>query len=247
MVMGLTPELVRRLLRLELGHAAVEGAWTWQQPCACTFKTALVPAANQDWWKAVMAHSPFGASCVRLHWPYLGATVAARTAQAVPPRNGGMTAEQVDTLISGTWGKAMGKMRTRSLTLYDAHASPGRRAAAWNAYIVSLIPYPAHYVPPSATLERAMKSHFRTAVGLAGTHWIPDHVLSGLGFRFQIPGCPKCPVSTARGLAALAHARDDVWGPAPAKRRALTRWNKLRRWAAGYTAPPCIRGEERPP
>ena len=158
----------------------------------------------------VMARAPFGSSCVQLQWPYLGAAVVSRTDGPVPPRGGAMTAPQVNALITGTWGKALGKMRMRSLTLYEAHASPGRRAAAWNACIASLVPYPAHYVLPSATLERSMRAQFRTALGLAGTHWIPDHILTGLGFRFQMAGCPKCPVSLARSLAALAHARDDV-------------------------------------
>eukprot|EP00959_Pyramimonas_sp_CCMP1952_P380617 7974494-Pyramimonas_sp.AAC.1 len=130
-------------------------------------------------------------------------------------------------MITGTWGKAMGKMRTRALALYDARASPGRRAAAWNARVASLIPYPAHYVPPSPALEKSMTFQLRLAIGLASTHWAPGHILTGLGFKFQMPGCPNCPVALARSTSALAHALGDARGPTPAKRRALTRWNKL--------------------
>ena len=241
LVVGLVPDLVKRLIEHDLGADAVAGAWIWQTQCRCKFKTALVPAGGQEWWKAVMSTSSFGASCVRLMWPYLGAMVAARTSDDTPPRRGGMTASQVDAMIAGTWGKAMGKMRTRSLTLHDAHASPGRRAAVWNAYIASLVPYPAQYTPASPAIERSMRAHLRTAIGLAGTHWVPDFVLTGLGLRYQVPGCPKCPVSLGRGLAALAHARGEVWGPRPARRRALTRWNKLTRWAQGQPTLPCPR------
>ena len=109
-------------------------------------------------------------------------------------------------------------MTARALVLNDAHASPGRQAAAWNAYIASVVPYPARYVAPTATLETSMTSHLRLAIGLAGTKWAPVYVFAGISMRFQIPGCPA-----AWAIAAPARARGGVWGPVPAQRRARAR------------------------
>ena len=87
-IKGLTPDLVRRIIRASLGDDALEGSWTWHEPCRCNFKTALVPAAAEDWWKTLMAKSPFGASCVKKAWPYLGAPVTARCNGPVAPPMG---------------------------------------------------------------------------------------------------------------------------------------------------------------
>eukprot|EP00959_Pyramimonas_sp_CCMP1952_P455308 9471367-Pyramimonas_sp.AAC.1 len=67
--------------------------------------------------------------------------------------------------------------------------------------------------------ERALRAHLRVALGLASASWIPDNVLTGLGIRFQVPGCPKCPVATSRAIAARARALDDLWGPLQARYR----------------------------
>ena len=229
-VRGLTPELTRRILASEFGEA-VRDAWVWHEPCTCSFKTALVPASGHDWWRALMEHSPFGASCVKLQWPYLGATITSRATDITPPQDGRLTRDMVDSLLTGTWGKPIAKMGLRAITLKESTPSPSRSAAAWNAYMVSLVPYPAHYMAPSPTDERLMQQHLRVAVGLAGTNWVPAYIMTGLGILFQVPGCPRCPAAAARAVAALAHSRDDVWGPAPARKRARTRWNKLISWA----------------
>ena len=92
-----------------------------------------------------------------------------------------MTTAAINALIAGTWRKPMAKMSGRAVTLHDVLPSPGRSAAAWNAYMSSLVPYPAHYIAPSPKEERAMRKHLRVAVGLAGTNWIPVHVMTGLG------------------------------------------------------------------
>ena len=79
-----------------------------------------------------------------------------------------------------------------------------------------------------------MTSRLGVAIGLAGAKWAPVYVLTWITMWFQVPGCPRCPVAAARAIAALAHARGDVRGPAPAQRRALTRWNKLARLANSH-------------
>ena len=91
-----------------------------------------------------------------------------------------MTAAQVEAIIVGTWGKAMLKLRTRASALHNTHASPGRRAAIWNAYMASLIPYPAHIVAPDRRLEDALKAQFRVAIGITQARWVPHYVLAGL-------------------------------------------------------------------
>ena len=131
----------------------------------------------------------------------------------------------------GTWGKALKKMNTRTLTVKHIHASPGRRAAIWNAYVASLIPYPAHIAAPDRPLETELRMYFRTALGLGGVPWAPHFVLAGLGLWFQVPGAPKCPVAYARAVAALASLRDDVWGPPHSRTLAQGKYAMLVRWA----------------
>eukprot|EP00959_Pyramimonas_sp_CCMP1952_P349552 7324077-Pyramimonas_sp.AAC.1 len=65
-------------------------------------------------------------------------------------------------------------MRERSLALHLARMSPSRSAAAWNAHLISLAPYAAHYAPPDVTQERELCAQLRTALGLAGASWVPD-------------------------------------------------------------------------
>ena len=159
-----------------------------------------------------MAHAPFGDTCVQDQWPYLGAVCMTCTTQDMPRRPARMDTGCFYLMRTGTWGKAMREMASRARTIDNIHASPGRRAAIWNAYVASLVPYPAHVAVPDRPIEVLMTSHFRLAVGLAGVAWAPHFILSGLGLLFQVPGAPRCPVAHARAIGALAHARDDVRG-----------------------------------
>ena len=136
---------------------------------------------------------------------------------------------------TGTWGKAMRKMATRALTIDHIHASPGRRAAIWNAYVASLVPYPSHVAVPDRPIEVEMAAHFRLALGLGGVTWAPHYILAGLGLLSQVPGAPRCPVAHARAIGALAHARDDVRGPPRACVLARMRYRMLTDWARDYS------------
>ena len=228
LVSGLTPELVRKLLCRRLGNR-VGATEVVTRPCNCSLKTALVPASHKSWWSALMAHTPFGASAVRSQWPYLGAMCTICSEQE-PPANRRMTADCFEMMRTGTWGKAMLKLRTRSAALHSTHASPGRRAAIWNAYMASLVPYPAHIVAPDRRLEDALKAQFRVALGLARARWVPHYVLAGLGLLFQVPGCPRCPAAYASAVAAAAAHRQDVWGPPHARSLAQRRLRAALRW-----------------
>eukprot|EP00959_Pyramimonas_sp_CCMP1952_P404796 8483570-Pyramimonas_sp.AAC.1 len=71
-------------------------------------------------------------------------------------------------------------MRDRAMALHLAKMSPSRTAAAWNSYLVSLVPYAAHYSPPDVVQERVLRVQLRTALGLAGASWVPEFVLLSL-------------------------------------------------------------------
>ena len=231
-ISGLPGDLLVDLVRHTAGDAAAAVCSPWATRCSCRFKTALVPASHHAWWRELMAATPFGESAVVDRWPYLGAVIVSRAGEGEsPPPAARLTAGQVDDLVRGTWGRILPRLRDRAMALHLASMSPSRTAAAWNAYLVSLVPYPAHYMAPDAYHERQLRAHLRVALGLASDSWVPDFVLSGLGVVFQVPGCPRCPAALARAIAARAHAVDDVWGPAPARKRARTRWGKLVRWA----------------
>merc|ERR1712113_99944 len=100
--------------------------------------------------------------------------------------------------------------------------------------LASLIPYPAHVATPDRTLENLMLSHFRVAVGLGGVAWAPHFIMSGLGLLFQVAGAPRCPVAHARAVGALAHYRDDVWGPPHAGTLASGKYRAALDWAASF-------------
>ena len=83
----------------------------------------------------------------------------------------------------------MAKMGDRAVTLHEVLPSPGRSAAAWNAYMSSLVPYPAHYIAPSPKEERAMRKHLKEEYAKTGDKSLlttlkssktPPSVMSGL-------------------------------------------------------------------
>ena len=113
---------------------------------------------------------------------------------------------------TGTWQRACSRAADRARALASCVASPGRRAAAWNTYIASLLPYPSHVAMPSTAVTHAFASALRSALRVH-TPWAPVWILTGLGPAFGIPGAPRCPTALARALAALGWIRRDTWGP----------------------------------
>ena len=231
-ITGLTPPVVDRLLRRRLGER-VGPTQVVHSECRCSLKTAIVPSRYAPWWRRLMDFSPFGASSVQDKWPYLGACCVVCARETADQTGLTMSTECLNMLRQGTWGKAMTKLRTRAASAVQTHASPGRRAAIWNTYMISLIPYPAQIIAPDRPLEDALKAQFRVALGLAGTHWVPHYVLCGLGLLFQVPSCPRCPVASARAVAALAAYRGQVWGPPRARTLADLKFRACITWAQG--------------
>ena len=91
---------------------------------------------------------------------------------------------------TGTWKKASDKLATRATALAVTTCSQGRRAAAWNTYMISLIPYPTHTACPGPIELRHLTRHFSIAMRLDVTQWCNPSILSGLDFLFGVRGAP---------------------------------------------------------
>ena len=60
LVSGLPTPLISALLAVVLPPSDLAPAVGHVGTCSCSLKTALVPASDLDWWKDLMAFSPFG-------------------------------------------------------------------------------------------------------------------------------------------------------------------------------------------
>ena len=138
---GLPPYLLTAVLSGCFGLHRVAA-----QECSCHLKTALVVAEHRAAWRDALQHSPFGPEVVRESWPSLGATVAGPTRTRL---TGQWTTGGASAIATGTWQRARDRAADRAQALATCIASPGRRAAAWNTYIASLLPYPTHIAMPS--------------------------------------------------------------------------------------------------
>ena len=73
--------------------------------------------------------------------------------------------------------------------------------------MASRVVYPAHVTMPDRALEDALAIQLRVAMGISRTRRAPHSILAGFGLLSQVPGCPRCPSTYARSVAALAAAR----------------------------------------
>eukprot|EP00959_Pyramimonas_sp_CCMP1952_P150581 3151579-Pyramimonas_sp.AAC.1 len=62
LISGLPGDLIKALIDSYMGDRCPIRCTHYQHACNCTFKTALVPAGNQGWWRTLMEHAPFGGS-----------------------------------------------------------------------------------------------------------------------------------------------------------------------------------------
>ena len=243
-VTGFPPPLLRELLAVVLPSALISTSALHEVPCTCALKTAVVPAWDLDWWRSLMAYSPFGASCVHASYPYLGATCACRgRGPAPPPHPDGLPPPQAPpqddpallaTLRHGTWGKAVGKLGSRSRAMVASHSSAGRRAQLWNTYEASLVSYPSHVILMDDALEALARTSLAEAFGLGVPRWLHNPLVPGLGVLYQVPGAPRCLVSVARSVASLAYLRNDFWGPPPAVTEVRSLLARLWAWADAF-------------
>ena len=130
------------------------------------------------------------------HDKSLGATVAGPTGGRPAQR---WTPGAHKAVCVGTWQRARLRARDRAGALSTCVASAGRRAAAWNTYIASLIPYPTHIAMPNAATTRCFRAALRAALRL-DTPWAPLWALTGLGPMHGISGAPRCPHALARAI-----------------------------------------------
>ena len=200
-----------------------------RRECRCTVKNALVPCRQDEPWGPALADTPI-AGAVKLCWPCLGVTVA-----SCGDAWGRGERAQLHAVAEGSWKRPRVKLHQRAGVIAACHASIGRRAAEWNMYCASLSLYPAHAVVPGGPLVKAMYADTRLAVLQDRGRWCPVWVLTGLGVALGVRGAPRCPVAVARAVGALAAARGDQWGPAPARREQAQWWARLLTWARSGT------------
>ena len=122
-------------------------------------------------------------------------------------------------------------MHDRAMALAATTCSQGRRAMAWNTYVVPLVPYPAHVSLPTQVQTRDMRQDLSVALRHAQSRWCPLYVLPGLAILYGIPSAPKCPVATALAVGASAWVRQDTWGPTPLAAALQQPWLAAVRWA----------------
>ena len=225
-IYGLPPTLVRRVLDDTVGPGWGEGVRVSQARCNCGTKTALVPAHSVDAWRGAMVDSPFGSGAVVESWPSLGITVAsrARHADGGPPT---WSAPSLRVVRTGTWQRPIGKMEGGADVLQQHRDSPGHRAAQWNAYLVSLVPYPAQLCLPSP--EDARRIGKCAARTLPTANWAPWYALPGIGIALGVRGAPRCPHAAARAAGAVAWLRSGCWGPAQLGAELRGAWGGLPR------------------
>ena len=77
------------------------------------------------------------------------------------------TDEALKTTPVGSQRHASDRMGDRVASQASTDCSPGRRAAAWHTYIVSLLPHPAHVAVPTPDREQVLMAQFRRAMRLA--------------------------------------------------------------------------------
>ena len=252
-VYGLSPEVASAILAAHRGPPpdAVErggpspgpspppwSAWSRTGSARATSRRRSYRGRTWKHGGGGLRESPFGVSCIRSAWPYLGACVA--SGEAEPARENDHDWQARD----GAWERPLAKASSRASVLAATDCSPALRAAAWNTYIVSVIPYPAHVAMPGQRVVSRLQALFCEAMRLQRVHWAPWWVLPSLGILWGVRGAPRCPAATARVVAVLAHVRGDAWGPPRLARELEDEWRGILAWTSGSPDgrwPPAVR------
>ncbi|CAK0877910.1 unnamed protein product, partial [Prorocentrum cordatum] len=142
-VTGLAPPSGARPSDRQLGGAAVNGVAIFQHQCHCALKTALAPASDHDWWRAVLGASPFGSAAVRAPWPRVGTACTSCAAPDGHRQTGWHEGDQVGAMRDGTRARALAKAGARAHAICAARVSAWLRAAGRSFGAASLAPYPA--------------------------------------------------------------------------------------------------------
>ena len=153
--------------------------------------------------------------------------------QPQPPDGGAHADEMLNRIAADTWRKSAGTAGTRAAQIGASGASLGRRCQAWNTFVISLIPYPGHVIPPDAAAAKAYEAALGAALQPTGARWCPLYALTALGAAEGIKGAPKCPAAVALAVGAGACIRRRAWGPPRARAMQEAPWLELTTWAHG--------------
>ncbi len=130
-IWGLPPALLLAIVRSLSPHAAPCHPVAW--PCRCKLKTAVVPVAGMDRWRAMMTGGIFEGRNITRSWPYLGA--AAACPHPGPGAALGRWHPAALTVVqTQTWAPGMAKLVARATEIQQLRSSFGIRAAEWNMY-----------------------------------------------------------------------------------------------------------------
>ena len=206
---GLPPSLL--LAVVDLIHPG-NGCHAVARPCRCKLKTAIVPVAGVQRWRAALTGGIITGGNITGHWRYLGAA-AASPHPGLGPYVGAWPATAVGTVQSLSWAPGLAKAASRAGAVAALRGSFGLRAAEWNMYVAPLVTYPANIsAPPPAAraqLDRLAAAAFRTR------GWAPSAVASALGAVFKIRGAPRDLYTASRAGALRAFIHGTSWGPPP--------------------------------
>ena len=140
-------------------------------------------------------------------------------------------ADMLRRIAEETWEKATGKAEQRAAVIAAAAMSMGRRSKVWNAYEDSLIPYPAHVIPPTPATSKRLEEAQRLALQPGQVRWCPVWAITALGPYFSVKGAPRCTRASAAAAGIMSFVQDHTWGPAQAVGLQQGLWEDVVRWA----------------
>ena len=203
------------------------------RPCTCSTKNALVVGGNKTRWEASLAHHPMGPGLLQDDWRYLGPHVAPvpRTRDGVPDWKSPVGSR----VVCKTWAKASTTFQARVQVASSSGASLSERVELWNAYVVSLIPFPSLICPPPTGFTMSWAGALQDTLH---AHWCKASQLTALGPGLQIRGCPRCPLTASKVAFVRGWLSGRSWGPPGAEIDAASTWNRCTQWARDMSDSP---------
>ena len=176
-----------------------------------------------------MRGSLMGAGAVGACCRYLGTFVACRSAQGGAHGDMQWDADMERLVVQRTWLRHIGKIGDRVGVMTSRPGSPGHRAATWNTYMASCIPFPSQLCLPGVYERRVLDRKLVDALGLHG--WCPAYAIAGLTLAWGISGGPRHPGCVAEAAAIIAWLRGGGWGSRGLRELQRRAWSRLRDWA----------------
>ena len=225
---GMPARVMRGLIAAQLGPEWAGTARIKTKPCKCKIKTSVVPRHDIEGWRKAMIMSPFGTQAVCSSAQYLGVKVCSKgEARLANPEV--WSADAQNTIRRTAWEGPIKKFEERAEDAHDLQLSPGHRAANFNTYLVSLIPYPAQLcLPTKWDCDRLVAA----AKKMLPCKWGSSYMLHALGMGgVGLRGAPKCPQVATEACAIISFLKHGMWGPGPLKEQVRRTWEKVVAWA----------------